>query len=165
MASFTITKHINAPRDKVFARATNFRQAPEMTKGIKRVEFLTDGPVGIGSRFRETRLVFKREATEVMEVVAFDPLQGYTLACDSCGCRYRREFRFTANGTGTDVEMSFAVEPRTRFAKVMGFFMKPMLKMCLKEMQKDIDDLRIAIESEASDPGKPMPHADPLIPG
>jgi carbon monoxide dehydrogenase subunit G len=153
MACFTITRHIGAPRDKVFACLSDFRRAPERIKGIKKVEMLTDGPVGVGTRFRETRIVFKREASEVMEVTAFNPPIGYTLACNSCGCRYESEFRLTPRGAGTDVEMRFAVQPLTLFAKVMGSLMRPMFKMCLTEMGKDLDDLKASIEGDVRPAG------------
>jgi hypothetical protein len=150
MAVFTIKKHINAPREKVFAHASNFGGAPEAIKGIKKVEMLTNGPVGVGTRFKETRVLFKREATEVMEVTAFNAPDSYTLGCDSCGCRYRTTMRFLANGTGTDVEMDFGVEALTVFAKIMGIVMRPMLKACCKMMEKDLDELKASVETRGA---------------
>jgi hypothetical protein len=147
MAQFSLNEHINAPRDKVFAHASNFAGAPQFIKGIKKVEMLTNGPVGVGTRFKETRIMFNREATEVMEVVAFDPPKSYTLGGDSCGCRFSSTFTFTPNGTGTDVVMTFAFQPLTFMAKVIGFLTRPMLKMCVKAMAKDLTDMKTAIES------------------
>jgi hypothetical protein len=146
MAVCTITRQINAPRETVFARASDFATAPNHIRGIKKVEMLTAGPVGKGTRFRETRIMFKREATEEMEVIAFDPPSGYVLGCESCGCRYRSEFRMTPRAGGTEVQMDFNVQPLTLFAKIMGFLMKPMMKMCVKEIAKDLDDLKASIE-------------------
>ncbi len=151
MTKFSLTKHIDAPRETVFQLASDFRNAAEHVRGIKKVEMLTDGPVGVGTRFKETRVVFKREATEEMEVTVFDPPSRYVLECESCGCRYHTEFTFTTVGTGTDVEMVFDAKPLTFFAKVMSFLMRPMMKMCLKETGKDLEDLRVALEQrEAS---------------
>ena len=146
MTSFTLTKRIDAPRETVFRLASDFRNAADHIQGITKVEMLTDGPVAQGTRFQETRIVFKREATEEMTVSAYDPPSGYALDCESCGCHYHTEFRFTANGSGTDVEMRFDVKPLTFFAKVMGFLMRPMMKMCLKETGKDLDDLKAVAE-------------------
>jgi carbon monoxide dehydrogenase subunit G len=153
MAGFTITRHIEAPREKVFERLSDFRRAPERIKGIKKVEMLTDGPVGVGTRFKETRIVFKREASEVMEVTAFNPPTGYTICCATCGCRYETEFRLTPRGTGTDVELRLSVQPLTLIAKVMGFLMRPMFKMCLAETTKDLDDIKASIEGDARPAG------------
>ena len=146
MAGCTINRHIAAPREVVFQHLTNFRLAPEAIKGIKRIEMLTEGPTGVGTKFKETRIMFGREASEVMEVTAFDPPSGYALGCVSCGCRYHTEFRLKPNGTGTDVEMVFDVQGLTLVAKVMGLLMRPMLKMCMKQIAKDLDDAKAAIE-------------------
>lgn len=147
---FSFKTFIHAPCDKVFAHASDFRRAPEMIRGIKRIEMLTEGPVGVGTRFKETRVMFKREQTEIMEVVAFDPPHGYTLGIESCGCRFRSDFRFTPNGQGTDVELSFEAQPLSWIGKIMGFLMKPMMKMCLKAMQKDLESLKQSIESDGT---------------
>ena len=110
------------------------------------MEMLTDGPVGLGTRFRETRVMFKREATEEMEVTAFDAPHSYSLGCENHGCRYRTEFRFAPNGSGTDLEMTFGAEPLTKTAKVMSFLMKPMMKTMMKHCSKDLEDLKAAVE-------------------
>jgi len=146
MATITITRHFAAPREVVFERITDFRRAAESIKGIKRIEMLTDGPTGVGTKFKETRVMFGREASEVMEVTAYDPPNGYELGCVSCGCRYQTEFRLTPQGNGTDVAMVFEATPLTFIAKVMGFLMRPMLKKCMQAIAKDLDDLKAAVE-------------------
>jgi hypothetical protein len=94
--------------------------------------------------------MFKREATEEMEVTAFDPPRSYTLGCESCGCRYSTVMRFTPRGAGTDVAMTFEATPLTTFAKVMSPLMKPMVKSCLKQVAKDLDDLKASVEGPAA---------------
>jgi len=147
MASMTVKKHVEAPPERVFAAATDFQNLPKFIRGIKKVEMLTDGPVGAGARFRETRTVFKREATEEMQVTAFEPPRRVALGCESCGCRYHTEFTFTPAGNGTDVRMTFEAQPLSLFAKVMSVLMKPMIKACLRESEKDLDDVKAAVES------------------
>jgi carbon monoxide dehydrogenase subunit G len=142
-----IKKHVEAPPETVFATAADFARAAEFVRGIAKVEMLTDGPVGVGTRFRETRIMFKREATEEMEVTAFDPPRSYALGCENHGCRYHTEITFTPNGSGTDVEMVFDATPLTVLAKVMAVAMSPMMKKLAEECGKDLDDLKQAVES------------------
>src|SRR5437016_2004343 len=73
MASFTISKQIDAPLDTVFGLFTNLAEAPRRIKGIKNLEVLTPGPVGVGTRFKETRVMFGRDCTEEMQITAFEP--------------------------------------------------------------------------------------------
>ena len=120
---------------------------------------LTDGPVRLGTRFKETRVMFGKEATETMEVVEFKPPHGYALGCQSHGCRYRSDFQFKPNAGGTRVEMTFEATPRTLLARMMGFLTAPMIKGVAKCMEKDLEDLKASLE------GKPAPAVRPLTPG
>ena len=88
MARFTTAKRIGAPQAAVFHLFADVKRAAEHLSGVVRVEKLTDGPVGKGTRFRETRVFFKKEATEELEITGFDPPRSYTLGCESCGCTY-----------------------------------------------------------------------------
>ncbi len=128
---------------------TDLRSAAERIRGIKKLEVLGDGPIGVGTRFRETRVMFKRECTEEMEIVSFDPPRSYAVGCESHGCRYRTEFRVTTSGSGSELEMTFGAEPQTFFAKMMGVLFRGMIKSCMKEMDKDLDDLRAVAEGKA----------------
>jgi hypothetical protein len=149
MPSLSLKQYIAAPPEKVFDHLTDFRRAPEYVRGIKKVELLTDGPVGVGTRFKETRIMFKREATETMEVTAFERPRGYTLTCESCGCQSVSTFCLVGRGSGTDVEMNLEVKGLTLFGRIMGFLMRPMMKMCMKEIAKDLEDIKRAVEGGA----------------
>ncbi|HKB15566.1 MAG TPA: SRPBCC family protein, partial [Planctomycetota bacterium] len=116
-------------------------------KGIQRIEMLTEGPVRVGTRFKETRKMFGKEATVTMEVVTFDPPHGYALGAEDHGCRYRCEFKFTPHAGGTRVEMTWEGTPLTFFSKVMGLLMAPMMKgMASKCVEQDLTDLKASLE-------------------
>jgi hypothetical protein len=137
---------VSAPPQAVFQQAADFPRAADRIRGILRIEMLTDGPVRVGTRFKETRMMFKRECTEQMEVSAFEPPHRYTLTSISCGCRYEATLRFTPARGGTDVEMTFDAQPLTFLAKLMSFMMRPMMKSCMKLIAQDLADLKRAIE-------------------
>jgi len=146
MAGFTVTKHIAASPAEVFERASDFAGAPRSIEAITAVELLTEGPVGVGTRFRETRRMFGREAVEEMEVTEFEPPRRYVLGCSNHGCRYRTELGFSERDGGTDVRMTFEAEPVTAFARIMTVLMKPLMKGLVKTCAKDLDDLGASIE-------------------
>lgn len=153
MQGFTVERDVAASPATVFAVASDLRRAAEHMRGIVRVEVLTDGPIGAGTRFRETRRIMKREATEEMVVTGFDPPHGYELECVSHGCRFRTAFRFLPSGEGTRVAVAFQVEPLGRVARLLGFLMRPMLSGCERELGRDLDDLRAAAEALAREGG------------
>lgn len=146
MTQVTIKKHIKAPLEQVFDRSADFPNAAKTMSGIERVEMLTDGPVGVGTKFKETRKFYKREATEEMEITAFERPRRYALGCESHGCRYHSELLFQAVDGGTDVELRFQAEPLTAFAKVMSFVMKPMMKGVAKCIEQDLEDIKSSLE-------------------
>ena len=145
---FEITHHLPVPPEKVFEYAIDIDRLADRVQGIVSCEKLTDGPVGLGTRFREKRIMFKREATETMEFYVFDPPRAYSVSADSHGCRYLTEFTFTAAGDGTDVHVAFQAEPYKLGSKILGFIFRPMMKRCMHEIAKDLDDLARAIEAE-----------------
>lgn len=153
MTGLELRRHVAAPPEKVFAIASDFARAPEIIGGITKLELLTDGPVGVGTRFRETRVFFKKEAAEEMVVTTFDPPRGYSLGAESHGCRYLTEYRFEPSGDGTDVLFTFTATPLTTAARIMSFLMKPMAKMMLKECAKQLDDVARAAEAKTTAQG------------
>ncbi|MCI0587818.1 MAG: SRPBCC family protein [Planctomycetes bacterium] len=149
MPRFTFTKDIAAFPEKVFEAAADFRGAPKRIRGILKTEVVTEGLVRLGTRFKETRKMFGKEATVTMEVVAFNPPHGYTLGAEDHGCRYRTELKFTPHAGGTRVEMNWEGTPLTFFSKMMGFLMAPMMKgMATKCVEQDLSDLKASLEGK-----------------
>ena len=149
MSQFAIKKHFDAPLESVFELISDFRRAAENVRGIEKLELLTDGPIGVGTRFRETRIMFGKEATEEMEVTAFDPPRGYTVECESCGCLYHAEYYLVGDIAGTHVRLTVTTRPVTLAAKLMSplaLLMSGPMKKC---MEADLDDLRAVAESRA----------------
>lgn len=144
----TMREQIAAPPERVFAVASDFANAPKAIPAILRVEMLTPGPVRPGARFRETRKMFGKEASEEMTVAELEPPRRYLLTAESHGCRYRTEFRFEPVAAGTEVVMTFRGEPLTALAKVMTIVMKPMFKSVAKLCARDLADLKRSIEGE-----------------
>ena len=108
------------------------------------------GPVGMGTRFRETRIMFGREAQEEMEITAFDPPRSYEVGAESHGCRYHTVFTFSPVDSGTEIEMRFQATPLTMTAKMMAAAFKPMMNSIVKVIDADLEDLKAAAEGEAS---------------
>jgi hypothetical protein len=147
MPAVTFDTHIAAPPSRVFDVFADLHNAPGRISSIKSLEVLTPGPIGVGTRFKETRVMFGKEATEEMTFTAFESGRGYTVTADSCGCHYITDFRFEPDGAGTRVVTSFTSEPQTTMAKIMSVMMGWMMKrMILKCFQKDVAELKAAAE-------------------
>lgn len=139
---------IEAPRERVFGVFSDIPGAPARVKGIERVEMIGEGPVGVGTAWRETRVMFGKLHTETLEITAFDAPESYEVGSSSCGTLYRTTFTFREVGPArTEVEFVFEGKGQTFMARVMGLVMSPLMKgMMRKCMMADLMDLKGACE-------------------
>lgn len=139
----------NAPRDRVFAVLSDIPNAPSRISDIKRVEMLTEGPVRVGTQWRETRLMCGRECTETLEITEFRAPEFYAVGAKSCGTIYRSTFTLREVSPGvTEVEFAFAGLPETLIARVIVTIMGPMMKGMMKKcLASDLAALKTACET------------------
>ena len=71
MATFTNTVTIQKPAEEVFAFLADFENIPMWNHAIEETSKMSAGPVGIGTRYRQTRSVPSR-STEDFEVTVFE---------------------------------------------------------------------------------------------
>lgn len=148
MAGIEVSERIDAPREAVWLRATAIEEWPETIEAILKVENLTGGPMRVGTRFRETRVMFGKEATEEMEVSEFEPPMRYVTLAESHGSKYRSEVLFEEQADGgTVMTFRFEATPVTMGAKVMGAVMMPMMKKMLRKcLGEDLGDMKRVCE-------------------
>jgi carbon monoxide dehydrogenase subunit G len=150
MKPIEVSTTIAAAPERVFAIFTDLAGAPSRMSGIKRVELLKPGPVRVGTKWRETRVFGKREATEVLEVTEMRPNESFGVGCSSCGCRYDSTFRFERAGSGTKVTATMRGTAMTLsaklFAPLLGALMRGMMTKCV---QQDLGDAKRAAEASA----------------
>jgi carbon monoxide dehydrogenase subunit G len=147
MPGFTLTKDIAAPPAVVFAWFTDLDKAAVHIKAIKKIEKLTEGPIGQGTRFKETRFMFGKEATETMEIAALEPNRSYTVTAHSCGAQFNTVFRFLPSAIGTALEVDFSTKAASLLAKVftpLSWLMMGSMKKCIEQ---DVEDMKQAIEA------------------
>lgn len=146
----TVERRIAAPASRVWEALTDIEGAPRVINGIERVEMLTEAPFGTGTRWRETRRIFGKEATEEMWVTASEPPKRYVVESDSRGVHYTSEFTLTPEeGDATTVRLSFASETdKKSLSGTMGKFLGGIgSKAVAKSLSKDLDDVAVHVES------------------
>ncbi len=142
MSEVLYTKRFDAAPDRVYAALTDIERWPEMISGITAVEMITEGPVGVGTRFRETRRMMGKDRSEEMEVTAIDPGKGFTIGCQSCGCDMRFVHRLKPDGSGTRFELESNTRAISLMAKITMPLMSAMMKKSMiKCMDKDYQDI------------------------
>ena len=95
--TFSVTRELAASPFEVFRAMTNLDDAGEWMPGFVRIQHLgAPGELSVGSRWRETRRMFGKEATEEFEVTELVPPTRIGLRVDgSRGTSGSGEFLFT----------------------------------------------------------------------
>lgn len=151
MPPIVVKETVQAPIDRVFEALSDIPHAAEHISGLDRVEMLTEGPVGVGTRWRETRTLFGREATEEMWITDFDPPHGYTAEARSHGTYYVTPITLREIEPGvTELTFTFDARPETLMAKIMSKVFSGMQKQVVKLLARDLADIKAHCESDPS---------------
>jgi uncharacterized protein YndB with AHSA1/START domain len=145
----SLHEEFNAPVEKVFAAFTDVPGAQKWMPNLVKMEMLTDGAYGLGTKWRETRKMLGTQASEVFEVTSFTPGKRIELYIDgSLGSSKRGEYRFTyefqeQNGK-TLMNLSGSVTGMGVIGALFGWFFKGMIRRMIK---KDHEAFRKYVES------------------
>lgn len=143
MTRFTATRSINAPIDLVFKTVSDINNFSKAIPDIINVEFLSDVKSGIGTRFRETRLMNGKEAMTELEVTEFVENDHVRMVTDSHGAVW--DSVFTVKRVDGHTELTLAMDARPH--KFMQKMMIPMIKgMISKALEKDMDAVKTYCE-------------------
>ncbi len=142
-----MSRHVASPVGRVWEVATDLTGAPDVLRAVTSVEVLTDGPFGVGTRWRETRTMLGRSATEEMAVTAVDPHRSYTAEAHSGGARYVSTFTFVPAAGGTDVTVGFAGTPTGRVTAALAALTAPLVRRSVvTALRADLADIAAAAE-------------------
>jgi carbon monoxide dehydrogenase subunit G len=146
----SVSTDIKATPQKVWKVITDIENSKGRIKAIQGIEVLepAKGPSIVGLKWRETRTMFGKEATEVMWVTGVEEGKAYDVRAESHGAIYRTRLAVEPLEGGTRLSMSFHGQPVTFGAKLMwalmGFMMKGSMR---KALQKDLEDIKAAVET------------------
>ena len=146
----SLTQHINAPADKVWAVISDIPGSAATLSGIEAVQMLSDGPYGEGTRWKETRKMMGRSETVEMWVSQADPPRSTTVKALQGGADYTTRFILADRDGGTDLTLTFGAEliNPTRWSKLaMAVFGKLGMNMTRKALAKDLADIAAKAES------------------
>ena len=146
----TISHDVAADPQTVWAVLTDLEHAAETLSGVSRVEVLTEGEYAVGTRWRETRKMFGKEATEEMEVTEVSAPTSTAVEAHSSGVDYRSVFTLTPLPSGTRLEVTFAGSQRNPSLLRKLFwaaFGRLGMKASAKMMRGDLEDIARRAES------------------
>jgi len=145
MAGFNMTEWIDRSPKEVFDFITASENAPKVAPNIKSMVKLTEGTVGVGTRYRETRLMNGKEAQTELEIVSFEPNQKYAMRNLTEGIEIVYRYTFQPEKNGTRVELDCELSA-SGFKKLMLPLVASILK---KEDGSHLQSLKKIMECGA----------------
>ncbi len=146
----SIREEFNAPAEKVFAAVTDVEAADKWMPNLVSMKLLTEGAYGVGTKWRETRKMFGKEAVEIFEVTAFEPGRHIELYVDgkqgsSGRGEYRFRYDFEQHDGRTVMNLQGDITGMGCVGALFGWLFKGMFR---KAIQKDHQALRDYIEAQ-----------------
>jgi carbon monoxide dehydrogenase subunit G len=137
---------INKPVGEVYAAFVDIEKIGERIPGIVKIEVTSDVKSGVGTHWKETRVMFGKESTEEMEITKVDEVKSITIESDSAGTHYVTEYTFVEKSEGTEVTMSFSGVAKSLMAKIMSPMMGLMAGSMKKMLRADLESMKESLE-------------------
>lgn len=146
MGQYRATQHIDAPVEDVFDTVAHIENFQEVIPHIVDVELLSETTRGVGTRFRETRLMRGREATTELEVTEYVPNERVRLVSDAGGTIWDSVFTTAADGDGTRLDLVMESSPYRMGARLSLPLIGSMLR---KALEADLDAVKEHLEGSS----------------
>lgn len=140
---------ITKPVEEVFSFAANMDNSTQIMENVVSIEKLTEGPVQVGSKFKETREIRGRKASSIIEFTEFVPNERYVVKSEANGLKviYYYDFKPTVEG-GTKVNFQGDIHTSGIIMKLT----KPIIRKILKKEDGDhLKQLKRLIEGTAEE--------------
>ena len=149
MTSIHVEREAAAPAARVWTVMTDVPRIPDVLSSVRAVERLDDGDgFGVGTRWRETRIVMGRESTEEMRVTDLDPGRSCTIGAEGRGSRYVSVLAVEPLDVDRSrVSMAFEVVPTTAAGRVGAATVGRLLRGTMRKgLTQDLEDIARAAE-------------------
>ena len=118
MTRTIVARTIDAPVDVVFKAVSEVGNLPNTVPDIVKVEFLSDVKSGVGTRFRETRLMNGKESMTELEVTEFIDNEHVRMVADSHGTVWDSVFCGQGDRRANRVSPDYGCESPQALAQV-----------------------------------------------
>ena len=144
MGRIEAVRRIDAPAARVFEVVSDVENFQRAVPQIVRVEFLSAQRRGVGTRFRETRRMGKREATVELEVRELVEGERVRIVSDAGGTLWDTVFAVRALGPAqAELTMVRTDTPHRLLARVATPLIRPMVR---KAVERDLDAVKAYCE-------------------
>ena len=139
---------IDGTKEEIWQVITDIEGSEKTIGAIEQIEILEKPASGlIGLKWRETRTMFGKTATEVMWITDVKENGYYETRAESHGAIYYSKLQIEEREGETCLTMTFDGQAQSLMAKIMsvatGFLFKSATQ---KALQNDLEDIKAAVE-------------------
>ena len=145
MNRIEVFRSIRAPVGTVFKTVSDIQEFSETLPHVVKFEFLSDIHGGVGTRFRETRLMNGKEATTELEITEYTENERVRMIADSHGAIWDTIYSLAEEGDKTALTMTMNAKSYKMLARVMNFLFKGIIK---KAVERDMDLVKAFCENQ-----------------
>ena len=147
MNQLSVSRRIDAPVERVFETVADIGNYSKAIPDIVRAEIISEVKAGVGTRFRETRLMGGHETTTELEVTEFVENDHVRIVADTHGTVWDSRFSVGSTDGGTDLTLTMQARPHTLAAKITATMAMAMIR---KALEKDMDAVKSFCEESIS---------------
>lgn len=144
MTKVEVHSKIDAPVEVVFRAVTDIANLPATNPAIVGIEFLTEQRSGVGTRFRETRRMKKKEMVTELEVTEHEPNRRARMVADSHGTVWDTVFEFREIGGATEFTIAMDARPHAFLPKLLTPVFKGLFR---RGIAKHMEEFKTYCES------------------
>jgi carbon monoxide dehydrogenase subunit G len=145
-----VSVEIDAPPDTALAVITDIPRWPDVMRGVERVALLEPGAPRVGTRFRVTRTMFGRSASEDMTVAELSPR--LVLTAENHGTRYVVTHAVEPAARGSRLVLTFEGVPVSLAARLFSVIGLLFMGALRRQLAADLADLKAEAERRAELP-------------
>lgn len=143
-----VSEEIDAPRERVWNIVTDIDSWADTISGIVSVDVINRPASGvIDLKWRETRVLFGKEAIETMWITAAEENRWYETRAENHGAIYTTRISLDDSQGKTLLTMAFSSRPTTIVSRLMAFMGYLFRSTMRKMIKQDLVDIRRASET------------------
>jgi len=139
---------ISKPKEDVWKVIADIENCQGRISSIIAIEVLEKPETGfVGFKWKETRKMFGKEATEIMWITDSVENEYYVTRAESHGSVYVSRLSLAESAGITTLTFSFSGEAQSLVARIFSALMGVLIKSSMKkELQKDLVDIKNYVE-------------------
>lgn len=144
----TVSTIINSSLERVWKTITDFENMVEIIPSITSIDILIKPEVHlVGFKWKETRVLFGKKASEVMWVEEAEENSYLSIAAASHGMEYRTNYTLEEESAKVRLTVEFSGKAKTKMARLISMTTGLIFRNATKKaLLSDLNEFKKAIE-------------------